>query len=434
MAKGSITKKAIDGIKPGRADQFLWDTSLRGFGFKRTPAGKGVFLIQYRMGGRGFPTKRFTIGASPPWTPERARTEAGRLLINVDQGIDPSKAKAERQEKAQSDASLVFEAVAAEYLEQRVRVEAPKSYGYIERTLRCHVTPKLDGKALPSIRKADILGVLNAIPAEQRALRFNTYSVMSGLFNWATDQDKLDASPLAKVKKPPKPDSRDRVLDDWELRLAWLAADGLTDKWGRRSIWADWVPLVILSGQRREEVAGIDWKELNRAAATWDLPAERAKNGHPNLIHLSPTMIAIFDRLAGGEAWPRKGLVFTTNGRTSVSGYSKAKARLDEAVVELAAKEAAARGEDPDEIVGWTFHDLRRTLATNCQRLGVRFEVTEAMINHVSGAKSGVAGIYQKYEWWSEKQAGWNAYDAFVQRVVSGVDQSNVINLAERVA
>jgi integrase len=181
-------------------------------------------------------------------------------------------------------------------------------------------------------------------------------------------------------------------------------------------------------------VAALDWRELHRDAAEWRLPAKRAKNGIAHVIHLSPIAMAEIDRLADGEKWPARGLVFTTTGKTPVSGYSRAKERLDREMLAIARKLADEAGDEADaiEIHPWRVHDLRRTLATGMQRLGVRFEVVEAVLNHVSGSKSGVAGVYQRHHWRSEKRDALNAWGAHLEHLLHATNKSNVISLAER--
>jgi integrase len=128
--------------------------------------------------------------------------------------------------------------------------------------------------------------------------------------------------------------------------------------------------------------------------------------------------------LAGGVAWPKSGYVLTTTGNNPISGFSKAKRALDSAIA--AAREGALSMPD------WRVHDLRRTVATGLQRLGVRFEVTEAVLNHVSGAKGGVAGVYQRHDWASEKRAALDAWAAFVEQLVTGVCEDNVVHMEAR--
>lgn len=424
MATGKVIKSVVDAIQPQTRDQFLWDVKLRGFGLKITPAGNKVYLVQYRLGGQGTKTRRYTIGThGSPWTPDNARKEAERVLTVVGQGRDPM---AEKEERERVTTELAFGAYADRFLAKEVRVNWKKSYDEIDRLFRLHIRGALKSKPLPSIRKADITALLDALPAEQAALRRKVYAVLSRLFSWAVEQEDIERSPLTSAGAPPAPEARDRTLADWELRLAWIASGDLGYPFGPL------YRLLIGTGQRREEVSSLDWKELHRATAEWSLPATRAKNGIANKVHLSPAMIGELDVIAGGEKWPRRGFVFTTTGETAVSGYSRAKTRLDRAMLKLARNEAAAADEDPDhvEIAPWRAHDLRRTLGTGLQRIGVRFEVIESILNHVSGSRSGVAGIYQRHDWKSEKRDALNAWAAHVERVVAGAEETNVVQFA----
>jgi integrase len=185
--------------------------------------------------------------------------------------------------------------------------------------------------------------------------------------------------------------------------------------------------LLLITGQRREEVSGMSWSELDRKAAVWTLPADRAKNNKASVVHLSDLAVAELDALAKRakhkDGWPRRGLVFTTTGETSVSGHSRAKRKLDREVGDLAKKE-----KDCPPIQPWRLHDLRRTLATGMQRLGVRSEVTEAILNHVSGSKSGVAGVYQRHEWGPEKRT-LNAWADHIKFTLAQTSATNVVQL-----
>jgi hypothetical protein len=155
------------------------------------------------------------------------------------------------------------------------------------------------------------------------------------------------------------------------------------------------------------------------------LPGDRTKNGRTHVVSLSAAAVAIFDALAGGESWPKKGLVFTTTGSTSVSGYSRAKRRLDSAMADLATQSAEG---GPSVISPWRVHDIRRTMATGFQRLDVRFEVTEAVLNHVSGARGGVAGVYQRHEWADEKRHALDRWAAHLNACLDGAsERSNLI-------
>jgi len=429
MAQGSITKRAVDALKPGVADRFLWSVERKGFGLKVTPSGKKVYVLQYRMGGRGSPTRRYTIGAHGDWTPELADKEAARLLRMVDTGTDPASVKRERVERLRTDSALAFPDYVQTFLDRYVKPEWTRSYDFAESILRLHVTPRWKSRTLPSICKSDVTALFDALPADKPALARNTFAVVRKLFNWAEGRGDIEQgkSPLVGYTPPSAVDSRDRVLADWELRLVWLASGDLGYP------FAPFYRSLAATGQRRDEVAGMDWRELNRGAAEWTLSGERTKNGQPHIVHLSALMIAELDVIAKGEAWPSKGLVFSTNGKTSISGYSRGKSRIDAAMLALTRREREASGSlEEIEIAPWRVHDLRRTLVTGLQRLGVRFEVTEACVNHLSGAKAGVAGVYQRHEWRDEKRAAFDAWARHIGQIVAPADGSNVVDLAAR--
>lgn len=399
MATGKITKRAVDNARPaGPHDTFLWDDELRGFGLKVTPAGSRSFVYQYRLGGREAKTRRWTIGAyGSPWTPSTARAEAERLAKLVGQGIDPAAADRERRRQA---VDLAFNTYSAKFAESCI------GFGWrrmVERTFRLHAVPSLGTKALPLITRADISELLDRIPSEQQALRRNTFAVLRRLFRWAVGRGDLERSPLEGMETPAAVKARDRVLDDHELRRVWLASAGAGKLFGPI------VRLLIITGQRREEVTGLSWNEINRENRTWTLPGERSKNREANVIPLSDLAVGILDQVAGSERWPKRGIVFATSGGKVFAMHAKGKARLDKLV--------DSDGHPP--LPHWRLHDLRRTLATGLQRLGVRFEVTEAVLNHLSGSRSGVAGVYQRHNWTEEKRAALAAWDSFIRAIIS---------------
>ncbi|MEO6248904.1 MAG: site-specific integrase [Sphingomicrobium sp.] len=416
MATGKVTKRTVDAVKAAAADQFLWDEDLRGFGLKTTPAGKKVYLLQYRMGGRGSCTRRMTIGThGSPWTPASARDEAERLMALVRQGKDPA---ADRNERRRASVDLAFDAYAAKFLEDYgKKAWRPRTYVVAESYLRRYVTTILKKKPLPSIMRSDISAVFDALPATKVALPRNVFAQVRKLFAWAVERGDIERSPLEGLKGPATVASRDRVLSDDEMKIIWLAAGDLAYPFGTL------IQLLIATGQRREECAGITWAEMNQAQAEWVIPATRAKNRSAHTVPLNVLAVALLDLRSKDGKWPKKGLVFTTNGETAVSGYSRAKARLDKLV---------SKRNDDEPFAPWRLHDLRRTLATGLQRLGVRFEVTEAVLNHVSGSKSGVAGVYQRHDWKQEKRDALDAWARHVEQVVAGSDKTNVITLAER--
>lgn len=324
MATGKISKRSIDALRPNASNQFLWDTDLKGFGAKITPAGAISYVLQFRMGGREASTRRYTIGAhGSPWTPTTARAEAERLLLLIGQGVDPVDADKQRRREA---VDLAF----ANYAERFAR--SCKGDGWrrlVERAIRLYLTPVLGKKALPAINRTDVVSVFDNMPADQVANRRNVFAVLRRLFRWAVSRGDLDRSPMEGMETPPPVKARERWLSDDELRLIWNAAPECHRCFGPI------VRLLIATGQRREEVSGMRWSELSRTDKLWTLPGDRTKNGEPNTIPLNDLAVAELDAAAGGDKWPRKGRVFATSTGAGFTGYAKGKDKLDR-LIELA--------------------------------------------------------------------------------------------------
>ena len=411
MATGNVNKRTVDALKAGPAVNFLWDDDVKGFGVKITPAEAVSYIYQYRMGGREAKTRRYSIGAhGSPWTPASARTEAKRLGLLVAQGIDPAKA----DQKRRSDAvNLAFKAYSQRFYES---CTGDGWRNMVERTLRLHVVPIIGDKSLPAVTRADIVAVFDAMPTEHQASRRNVFAIMRRLFRWAIGRGDIALSPLTGMETPPAVKARDRHLSDAELCRVWNAAPGCHQCFGPI------VRLLIATGQRREEVTGMEWSELDRSGLMWQLPGSRTKNGEPHEVPLNRLAVEAIDKLAKGDKWPRRGLVFKTSSGGPFSAHAAGKRKID----------ALLAAEDDDDIRGWRLHDLRRTLATGFQRLGVRFEVTEAVLNHMSGARSGVAAVYQLHQWADEKRVALEIWADHITRVLGKIEETNVVPLAAR--
>lgn len=413
MAIGQITKSSIDGLQAGPQDAFLWDTKLSGFGVKITPAGRKVYLYQYRMGGRGSNVRRYTIGKHGAITADHARNEAKRLAALVLQGEDP---QAKRQHKRKIDVEFAFDKYLNHFVAECLKVEWKASAKEVEAMLRTYALPALRAKPLPDIERRDISAIFKPLQ-NKAALRSKLFAVLRRLFRWAVFEGDLDRSPMADMEVPAPPAKRNRWLRDRELALVWDATGLLGYPFGPM------FRLLILTGQRRNEVSGLPWNELVRGEAVWALPAARAKNGEATDIPLSGRALNELANVAKRKKkadWPWSGFVFTTTGKSPVSGYSRAKTRLDKLI---------SKANDGQPLEDWTLHDLRRTFATGMQRLGVRFEVTEAILNHVSGSRSGVAGIYQRHQWEAEKREALDAWARHIGGICEAAEGSNVAQL-----
>ncbi len=238
------------------------------------------------------------------------------------------------------------------------------------------------------------------------------------LFAWAVERGIIEASPAASIAAPGQEQSRDRVLADDELRAFLKACDGMREPFGPL------LRLLLLTGQRREEVAAMPWSELDLASAIWRLPASRTKNKRASDVPLSEQSVMLLNGLMHRSplVFPAQ---FSRNGHTSprpLSGFGRAKERLDKLMLE------EMRKTDPEATLpAWTLHDLRRTTASGMARLGIAVHVVEKLLNHVSGTFSGIVGVYQRHDFMAEKrtaaQAWANHLDSLTER------RDNVVHL-----
>ena len=359
------------------------------------PTGAKSWAVRYRADGK---PRKLTLGAYPNLDLATARRRAQEALGDVAGGKDPAEAKKAariaRKAKRSTDEHR-FDKVAASYVQRYVAKKIGDAWGAeIERQLKVEINPKIGHKQIGEITKDNILKLVEGIVDRGSPTTGNrVFATLRQIFNWALDRDLITVSPMPK--RAPAPETRrDRVVSDQEIKLAWQAFEQLGPPFGAIG------KLLLLTGARRDEIAEGSWSEIDLELRTWTIPAARTKNGEPHEIPLSDAAVEILKSLPRVEGRAR--FVFTTNGRTPVSGFSKARQAIDAAV----ARSAGAT------VPRWTLHDLRRTAATNLQKLGTRFEVTEAVLNHRSGSRGGVSGIYQRHAWSAEKRQALDALGA----------------------
>jgi integrase len=390
MASASITIRAVQALAPG---DVLWDgghkEAVRGFGVRRQ-RDQATYVLKYRVFGR---QRFFTIGPhGSPWTPEKARREAKRLLGLVADGKDPADTKVE----ASLQAADTLRKITDQYLGVAKRKQRPRTYSEIARYLLITWKP-LHSLSVFKISRRHIATRVADIEVENGAVSAaRARTALSTLFNWAVREGlDIPANPVHGTNCPEQPKSRERVLSDVELAKIWKACGD--DDYGRI------LRLLILTAQRRDEVGGMQWSELDTAAEQWILPSARTKNHREHVLPLVPAaLILLPPRRADrhhifGDGPRREG-----DQHRGFSGWSKSKAALDARI--LAARKTVDA--DAKALPRWTVHDLRRTAATvMADRLGVLPHIVEAILNHVSGHRGGVAGIYNRARYQAEMRA-----------------------------
>jgi integrase len=383
------------------------------------PSGLKSWAVRYRVAGA---PKKLTLGSYPAIDLAEARRKALEALGQVAGGNDPAGEKTAARTAAKAEHVDQVERVVNSFVERYAKRET-RDWRETQRLLNREIVGPWKGRRLHEIGKADVYALLDkAVDRDAPITARNAFAAFRKMCNWAVSRGIIEKNPCDGVAAPSPPRPRDRVLDDDELRLAWRAFERLGFPFG------DVGKILILTGARRDEVAGMRWSEVDLGAKVWTLPKERTKNGREHVIPLSDAAMRIIEGLPRIEG--KTGLVFTTTGgRTPVSGFSRAKAAIDAAILEAMKEEAEARGDDPADVEPpehWQFHDLRRSMATNLQKLGVRLEVTEAVLGHISGSRSGIVGVYQRHTWAQEKRA---ALDAWGRRLEAIVAPSNVVAL-----
>jgi integrase len=335
-----------------------------------------------------------------------ARKLAMHAASQVAMGTDPAAVRVNEQKEAKQQAANAIEAVVADFIKMHARRKT-KAYSaqQAERYLNFEVVSQWRGRTVQEITRRDINALLHGIVERGSPISANrTLSHLSKMFAWCVEQGIVETSPCTNISKPSKETPRDRVLTEDELKLVWQATSEIDGPFGSL------VKMLILTLQRRGEVAGMHHRELR--GDLWTIPKERAKNGVETTVPLAQ---AALDVLAG---LPQSGFLFTIVGAAPLTSFYRSKERLDREIAKL-------NGGEP--IPAWTLHDLRRTGATGLQKLGVRIEVVEKILNHQSGVLRGVAGVYQRFDYASDRRKALDDWARHVLSLTSGESSQNIL-------
>lgn len=418
-AKKDITDRALRAIRPAPAGRryIVWDACVPQFGIRISDKSRksdvGVFVLVARWpGGSKNPAPR-AIGNYPAMTLARAREIAREWREDIRQGIDP-KAKEEQrrreEEKRRADTvQAAFDAFAAEHLSELRTGEE------VRKTFARHVLPTWGARPVREIRRADVKVLIQAVHQSAPIAGNRVLAAVKTFFAWCAQEERIEASPAAAVKPLARETKRDRVLSDLEIRAIWEAC-------GELGVFGRCFRMMLVTGQRRNEVGQMLWSEIDQAQRLWTIGRERTKADRGHTVALSDTALAILaDCPKLGEH------VFTTTGKGPMRGWSKSKRVLDKLAGQRLQALAAERGDDrPAQIVEWHLHDLRRTCATNLARLGIDRETIRALLNH---ADPSITAVYDRYRREPEKRAAMEAWGRRLESIVSGTPD-NVIALA----
>ena len=365
MANQRITDRMLNGAPKSKRDE-IWDSVIPGFGYRKSTKGKAAFFISYRdsIGKK----RRHAVGKYPAMTLVEARELATGLIKRAARG----ESLIVNNEKVDTSFAALMERYLTEYAEPRLRTAIQ-----IRRALTMYCLPCFGNRPTERITSVDIYNLLHSVDAPIQANRLHAH--LSGYFRWCQTQPSIPvvANPVKTVLKPNVENSRDRELNREEVQTVLTACRGMGAPFG--TIYE----ILIRSGLRKNEIARLTWDRLDLNEGTLELKAGNTKNARPTVVPLPPAVLSLFQSIK-----PDGPYVFTTNGKTPVSGFSKAEKRL---------KETAG-------ISDFRVHDFRRTVASTLARLKVAPHVIESCLNHVSGQVSGVAAVYNRYQYFDERK------------------------------
>jgi integrase len=379
--KRKLTDLTVTRMKPpatGRLE--VWDATLPAFGLRVTSTGARSWVVALRRPGAKHPS-RIKLGEPPVMSLADAR-RAARTMMQTDPPATPA--------EPDSVAMVVEQFIA--------RDQKPKNRRWrdVQRMLNRELAPWFT-RPITSITRRDVIELLDRT-ADRAPVRANRVLAHTRrMFGWALDRDIITASPVAGIRAPTREVARDRVLEPEELAAVWRACNGLGWPFGPL------VQLLIVTGQRRDEVARMAWPDVNLERRLWTMPRELTKSDRLHevpLPDLAVETIASLPRFGDGLLFParRAGSV------NPVSGFARIKARID----------------GLSGVTGWRLHDLRRTAASGMARLGHAPHVVSAILNHSPGATQGITAIYNRYRYTDEKRAALAAWGREIERIVAG--------------
>jgi integrase len=397
------SKSAIIRAAKGASDFMLWDKRTQGFGLRLRKGTALTWIYQYGIGGQDY---RMTLAGS--MSCEEARTKAEEYRVRV-QGarngdtnvIHPARAREQQRAIAAQPKALTFGAHVQTYLEARKSVVKQNTFEEITRYLTKSFA-ELSTLTLDKIDLQTVAVELNAIEKASGAASANrARSAIFGFYRWAIGEAGLctDNPVRETLKRKGENKARDRALTNEEIATVWLNAPN--------SDYGNIVKLILLTGCRREEIGSLRWDEIDTDARTITIPADRSKNGKPHVIPLSDLAFEILRGIGrrGDHVFGRKA--------TGFSGWSRGKKDLDKIV----------------KLEPWTVHDLRRSTATGMAEIGVQPHIVEACLNHISGHKSGVAGTYNRAQYFEEKKEAFSKWAHHLKTIVALASGANVTPL-----
>jgi integrase len=391
-------------LPPGKSDAIFFDSKVPGFGVRLRAGGSQSWVFQYKFGNVNH---RMVLGKVSAMKADAARKIAEKHHAAVKDGRNPAAEKAVRT----AQAANTFGELVRQYLDFKQSTLRPRSLVEVKRHLEVYAKP-LHKLPVVSIDKANIAHLVKDIGNNRGVVTANRMRAsLSAMFTWAMKEtDFAESNPVINTHKAGKEGSRTRVLENAEIKIIWNALGD--DDYGAI------IKLLVLTGQRLNEIAGLRWEEVDFDRNRIMLPGERTKNRRAHHVPMSGTVRVLLEGQKAKRGEGQDHLVFP-RGERAFSGWTHARKELDKGILQ------ATRTALPH----WTPHDLRRTAATRmAEDLQIQPHVVEAILNHVSGHKSGIVAVYNLATYAAEKAAALTLWADHVGAIVEG-RQSNVVAL-----
>lgn len=376
-----LTQKSVDAAKPEFKEYTLWDLHIPGFGLRVRPSGSKTFTLLYRIHGKK--QRRYSVGAAHVFTVKEARHKARKLLQAISDGEDPSEARQNARHTTVCDLFEIYDVLRMERFSvgHRVRVKG---------IFNNEILPNLGHKPIGQITKADIKKITDKKTSEgKRSMANNIHRAMSAFLSWCChDQLILEWNPIAGMKNPNRKSSRDRYLNEKELVAIWKYSEEIGLKWRVA------IRLLMLTGQRKNEVIAAKIDEFSLQDKLWNIPKNRTKNRKPQQVFLSDLAVDEIQKL---ECSKNQTFLLQSNRSSEpkpISGDSGGCRKLRQIV----------------PVEDWRIHDLRRSVATHMARLGIDLHVIQVVLNHSSGFRSSVTAIYNRYNYEKEARYAWDLW------------------------
>jgi len=405
-------------VEEGRKDRLVFDSACPSLGVRVTAKGTRTFITQWTDPATRRKVRE-PIGVWGNLTIDQAREAARARLGAVAKGINPKAERARQRaetERERAEMALTFGALVEEWTALHLAHRRERYRTEAVRAIR-HAFPDLLKRPAARITKADAVNALDRLARDGKAaMAGRTMAYARAAFHWAEKRGKVPGNPFQGLPLSSGATVRERVLSDGELAEMWAAAGTLGYPFG------PFFKLLTLTLQRREEVAGMCWSELAEDLSVWTIPGSRMKNSKPHDVHLPGATRAILRKIPRVEGCD---FVFSTTGRTHISGLSKAKIALDAAITKARFDAAQKTGRKPSALVPWRLHDLRRSGVSALARLGFDSIVVDKILAHQPAKLLGVASVYQRHDFARERA---QALDAWAEHITGTVSQ-NVVPL-----